>query len=76
MVFENFSDLKFKNLIIWIVQLFDLIQKNIELKFKFSSDNWICFYSVIWIDFKKELSGKKFNSVQKLNYWNILYWTE
>ncbi len=40
---KKFGDLKFKNSIIWIVELFNLIQNNVELKSKLSSYNWIMF---------------------------------
>ncbi len=47
MSFQNlkkFFDLKFQNLIISIVQLLDLVlYKNIELKLKSKSENWISF---------------------------------
>ncbi len=53
-----------KTLAIWIlkIQLFEFlkyliwyyIQKNVEFKCKFGSDNWISFFNlVIWIDFVK-----------------------
>ncbi len=52
---EKFGDLKYKNLIIWMVQLFDLIwYKNVELKLMSGFNNWKSFFnSVIWNDFVK-----------------------
>ncbi len=66
---KKVGKLKFKKLIIWIAQLFDLLwYKNVELKWKFGADNWISFFnSIILIDFEKWIELKKINLSQKLS---------
>ncbi len=69
---KMFGDLKLKNLITWIVKLFDT--KNVELKLKFGSDNWLSFLiKLVALTLQKRIELKKVNSVQKLNHQNILY---
>ncbi len=51
---KMFGDLKLKNSITWIVQLYNLIwYQNYELKLKFILHNWISFL-VAWIECVKK----------------------
>ncbi len=68
----NLGDLKFKNSIIWNVQLFDLIgYKNAELKLNFVSDIWMrIFISATWIDSVSKNKIEKCHFVTKTEILN------
>ncbi len=74
---KQFSDLKLKNSFTWIFNIwFDLMQKNAELKLKFSSDNWISFLILLFeLTYKKiiELNKGQFGTKTQLPKHSLFY---